>query len=182
MAVNTAEDRIATLQKERASVARELSAFDADLEKQRAESGRFGEELEMLKAEQHVSAAENARGMERLQKDCWASQDRLQATRQQLEEARAEREKLERWRSCHECNLCVLLYSPLIGNVSLTTPCRGTKDALDEQRARFKAQSRDLAAQIRYLKAKYTRESTFRNGLSLQKRYLLLLVGGMSLK
>lgn len=31
------------------------------------------------------------------------------------------------------------------------------------------------------MKAKFTRESTFRNGLALQKRYLLLLVGGMSL-
>ncbi|KIR28320.1 hypothetical protein I309_02613 [Cryptococcus deuterogattii LA55] len=32
-----------------------------------------------------------------------------------------------------------------------------------------------------YLKAKYTREATFRNALALQKRYLLLLVGGKSL-
>jgi hypothetical protein len=56
-----------------------------------------------------------------------------------------------------------------------------TAEALAEQKARFKAQSRDLSAQIRYLKAKFTRESTFRNGLSLQKRYLLLMVGGMSL-
>lgn len=39
-----------------------------------------------------------------------------------------------------------------------------------------------MATQIQYLKAKYTRESTFRNALALQKRYLLLLVGGMSLK
>jgi hypothetical protein len=58
----------------------------------------------------------------------------------------------------------------------------GAQLALEEQRARFKAQTRDLAAQIRYLKAKFTRESTFRNGLALQKRYFLLLVGGMSLK
>lgn len=60
--------------------------------------------------------------------------------------------------------------------------CSDTQTALSEQRARFKAQTRDLGAQIRYLKAKFTREATFRNGLSLQKRYLLLLVGGMSLK
>jgi hypothetical protein len=51
-----------------------------------------------------------------------------------------------------------------------------------EQKAHFKALTRGLATQIQYLKAKYTRESTFRNGLALQKRYLLLLVGGMSLK
>ena len=55
-------------------------------------------------------------------------------------------------------------------------------EALNAQQARFKSQARDLASQIRYLKAKYTREASFRNALSLQKRYLLLLVGGMSLK
>jgi hypothetical protein len=43
-------------------------------------------------------------------------------------------------------------------------------------------QTRRLSAQIEYLKAKYTREATFRNALSLQKKFLLLLVGGMSLK
>lgn len=56
-----------------------------------------------------------------------------------------------------------------------------TAKALAEQKARFKSQTRDLATQIRYLKAKYTREATFRNGLSLQKRYYLLMIGGMSL-
>lgn len=60
--------------------------------------------------------------------------------------------------------------------------CSGLSQALTDQKARFKSQTKDLAAQIHYLKAKYTRESTFRNGLALQKRYLLLLVGGMSLK
>jgi hypothetical protein len=69
--------------------------------------------------------------------------------------------------------------APYSRSSSLTTS--DTQSALEDQRARFKASTRDLAAQIRYLKAKYTRESTFRNGLGLQKRYLLLLVGGMSL-
>jgi hypothetical protein len=39
-----------------------------------------------------------------------------------------------------------------------------------------------LAVQIQYLMAKFTRETMFRKDLALQKRYLLLLVGGMSLK
>jgi hypothetical protein len=61
------------------------------------------------------------------------------------------------------------------------TDSDNTSTAHAEQKLRFKAQTRDLAAQIRYLKAKFTRESTFRNGLCLQKRYLLLMIGGMSL-
>ena len=57
-----------------------------------------------------------------------------------------------------------------------------TAQALEDQRARFKIQTRELGAQIKYLMAKCARESTFKNALCLQKRYLLLLVGGMSLK
>jgi len=53
---------------------------------------------------------------------------------------------------------------------------------LQEQRARFKTQMQYLAVQIQYLMAKFTRETMFRKDLALQKRYLLLLVGGMSLK
>lgn len=64
----------------------------------------------------------------------------------------------------------------------LTSRPSGLSDTLAEQKSRFKSQSRELATQIRYLKAKYTREATFRNALALQKRYLLLLVGGKSLK
>lgn len=54
--------------------------------------------------------------------------------------------------------------------------------ALQEQRVRFKTQMQYLAVQIQYLMAKFTRETMFRKDLALQKRYLLLLVGGMSLK
>lgn len=80
-----------------------------------------------------------------------------------------------------ECMSALTLTDFVVSN-ELILICRNIETALEEQRTRFKAQSRDLAMQIRYLKAKFTRESTFRNALALQKRYLLLLVGGMSLK
>lgn len=50
------------------------------------------------------------------------------------------------------------------------------------QGKKFKVQARRLSAQIEYLKAVYARENTFRSALALQKKFLLLLVGGMSLK
>ena len=34
-----------------------------------------------------------------------------------------------------------------------------------------------LTAQVRYLRAKFARENTFKNGLTVQKHYLLRLVG-----
>ena len=42
---------------------------------------------------------------------------------------------------------------------------------------RHKEECKGLLVQIRYLKAKFTRESTLRGELAHQKRYLLVLLG-----
>jgi hypothetical protein len=48
--------------------------------------------------------------------------------------------------------------------------------------AHYRRQIGILAARIEYLKAKYTRENTFRNALARQKKYLYLCLGGYSVK
>lgn len=47
---------------------------------------------------------------------------------------------------------------------------------LDELRGQHKQECKGLIVQIRYLKAKFTRESTLRDDLSYQKQYLLVLL------
>lgn len=47
---------------------------------------------------------------------------------------------------------------------------------LDELRVQHKQECKGLVVQIRYLKAKFTRESTLRDDLSYQKQYLLVLL------
>lgn len=47
---------------------------------------------------------------------------------------------------------------------------------LDVLRAKHKEECKGLIVQIRYLKAKFTRESTLRSDLCNQKRYLLVLL------
>ncbi|WVF65682.1 hypothetical protein IAT40_000413 [Kwoniella sp. CBS 6097] len=156
------EVRLSQMRTERETVMRELEEFERDLQTQRTESRAFGHQLQALKKEQS-NATENhqaeLRGLERELRD---ARDQERKTASDLTEMKNRYEQVQKWRLDHQCD-------------------SGVSEALADQRARFKSQSRELATQIRYLKAKYTRESTFRNALSLQKRYLLLLVGGMSL-
>jgi hypothetical protein len=173
-----AESTIASLHRERASITKELLEFETDLQRQRVESEAFGRELRSLKAEQGGSIRLKEE-MAILQRNYRSAKDGLQQAKNQLAETVRRAADLEKWQRAHLKNGYVH-FTDENTSPSLTTSA-DTTEALAEQKARFKAQTRDLAAQIRYLKAKFTRESTFRNGLSLQKRYLLLLVGGMSL-
>ena len=47
-------------------------------------------------------------------------------------------------------------------------------------KSRHKQECKALLLDIRYLKVKFTRENTFREDLSLQKEYLLILIGKLS--
>ncbi|WVQ75425.1 hypothetical protein IAR50_005049 [Cryptococcus sp. DSM 104548] len=157
-----AESRLERFRQERRTVARELGEFDKDLQRHKQESDAFGVELQELKKEQTEKTRRHAAELSALERDLQDAKDRESRMRRELVDAHEKYEQVEQWRRSHE------------NDTKLS-------DAMVQQKARFKSQSRELAAQIKYLKAKYTRESTFRNALALQKRYLLLLVGGKSL-
>lgn len=52
--------------------------------------------------------------------------------------------------------------------------------SLSNIKTRHSKESKGLLVDIRYLKQKFTRENTFREDLSLQKEYLLILIGQLS--
>ncbi|KAL7421209.1 hypothetical protein Q5752_004094 [Cryptotrichosporon argae] len=177
-ALAVADARVTELVREHEAVLRELGAFERDLERQRTESAAFGEQLRALKLEHERRAggdATQARAVEdaraeadrarrtvaRAADNVRAVEGKLERTAAQLDESRRAYADLEAWQRVHECGV--------------------SSAALAEQKAKYKAQTRELAAQIRYVKAKCTREATFRNALAAQKRFLVLMVGGMSL-
>ncbi|WVR09164.1 hypothetical protein IAU60_006226 [Kwoniella sp. DSM 27419] len=160
--LNESEQRLAELKQERENVARELEDFERDLSQQKAEAREFGEQLQMLKRGQSSTSDRHQTELQALQRELRDARELERRTARELSSVQSRYEEAERMRSSHVCDT-------------------SDAQALVDQKAHFKAQSRELASQIRYLKAKFTRESTFRNALSLQKRYLLLLVGGMSL-
>ncbi|WWC91338.1 uncharacterized protein L201_006281 [Kwoniella dendrophila CBS 6074] len=160
--MDESQSRLAKYQKERETVFRELEEFEKDLQKQRAESKQFGVQLHALKNEQNNTAEKHQVELKALERELKEAKEIEKYTSRQLDDVQKKSDQLESWKSNHECE-------------------NGLSQAMIDQKQHFKTQSRNLATQIKYLKAKFTRESTFRNSLSLQKRYLLLLIGGMSL-
>jgi hypothetical protein len=49
-----------------------------------------------------------------------------------------------------------------------------------EMKLKSRREAKGLLLDISYLKTKFTRENSFREDLSLQKEYLLILIGGLS--
>lgn len=101
--VARAESQMIALREERASVAQELNAFEVDLRSQRAESKRFGIQLELLKSEQQASTSRSTAQRAQLENDSRMVKDRLRSTERELQSARADYTELQRWRDTHEC-------------------------------------------------------------------------------
>ncbi|WVN87746.1 uncharacterized protein L203_102941 [Cryptococcus depauperatus CBS 7841] len=161
-ALRQAESQLQNLSHERKIVANELGEFEKDLAKHKSDSDGFGKELHSLKREQAERLESHAIEVRELQSEIEHISEREKRARKELDEVQTQYNELKLRRKSHENNA-------------------ESSEAFTQQKLKFRMQSRELAAQIKYLKAKYTRESTFRNALALQKKYLLLLVGGKSL-
>ena len=96
-----AENRVVMYHKERTTVARELTEFETDLKSQRAESKRFGMELQLLKKDQQASEMRHATEMAKIDGNCQAANNRLKVTLRELQGVRTEYEKLRAWRDGH---------------------------------------------------------------------------------
>jgi chromosome segregation ATPase len=99
-ALRHAETTVASLQRERASITKELLEFEADLQHQRAESETFGRELRSLKMEQSGSARLKE-DMAVLQRNYRFAKDALQQAKDQLATAVRRAAELEKWQSTH---------------------------------------------------------------------------------
>ncbi|GMK59329.1 hypothetical protein CspeluHIS016_0703440 [Cutaneotrichosporon spelunceum] len=153
------EQEIEDLTSERQRITPELARFREDLATQRRECAAFGSELQLMRTEQAVTRGANADKLSRLDENLRDKQAELLRATQQVEDAR------------HRCSVLQDQLEQVDSQAQATV----------EQRQKFKAQMRRLSVQIDYLKAVYARENTFRNALALQKKFLILCVGGMSL-
>lgn len=158
--LQAAQDTVRGLEAERSNIARELLDFNTDLKIQRRECAKFETELEAMRHEQVTAELGRARQVSDLEADLTSTRQRLFSAQKEAKAAGIRCGELSNELASFESNL---------------------RDSVSEQRQKYKLQTRRLSAQIEYLKAKYTRENTFRTALALQKKFLLLLVGGMSL-
>ncbi|CAK9786827.1 hypothetical protein CC85DRAFT_288238 [Cutaneotrichosporon oleaginosum] len=154
------DHEVEALTLERQRITRELAQLGNDLAVQRRECASFGSELLLLKTQQRQSAQVYPDQLASLRDSLRAKQADLAQALQQAQDARDQclvlQERLQRLQSRFQASGA-------------------------EQRQKYKAQMRRLSAQIEYLQAMYARENSFRDALALQKKFLILCVGGMSL-
>ncbi|CCM02679.1 uncharacterized protein FIBRA_04784 [Fibroporia radiculosa] len=147
------KDRIVA---EKSDVARTVAALEADLRRVRADAEAFGRDLKLLRAQKDRLEEErrlDAAGAERAQKQAHAQVRLLkEEAERQRQKAAAVDEELHR-------HVCAADEQQLAGlKLQHNKECKG------------------LIVQIRYLKAKFARESALRDGLGYQKQYLLVLL------
>jgi chromosome segregation ATPase len=95
-----AESTVTSLQRERASITKELLDFEADLQHQRVESEAFGRELRLLKSEQGGSARLKE-DMAALQRNYRSAKEALQQAKDQLEIQVRRATELKNWQVAH---------------------------------------------------------------------------------
>lgn len=168
-----AEREVDALKEERARVTGELAQFRQDLAVQRSECVSFGTALELARQESRGAQTAHAHQLAISEERLQTQQSDLKRAIQHAKQFQQQHASLQRDLERYESQVYV---SPAFCWKLMASQTAG------EQRHKLKSQARRLSAQIEYLKAVYARENTFRNALALQKKFLLLLVGGMSLK
>ncbi|KAF8216666.1 hypothetical protein K438DRAFT_1953574 [Mycena galopus ATCC 62051] len=141
---------------EKSDVARSVAALEADLKRVRRDAEAFGRDLKLLRSEKERLEAkqkEEAQIADRTRKQ---SQSQIRILNEQLE---AQRAKTLRAKDELQSHVCVM-----------------DDRQLSALKLQHNKECKGLMVQIRYLKAKFTRESSFRSDLCYQKEYLLVLL------
>ncbi|KAF9073179.1 hypothetical protein BDP27DRAFT_1319010 [Rhodocollybia butyracea] len=141
---------------ERSDVAQTVAALEADLKRVRQNAEAFGRDLKNLRAEKERLERKHQEEQSRADRTKKQTQTQIRLLTEQLEGQRAKTLKAREDLENHVCALDDRQLSAL--------------------RIQHNKESKGLIVQIRYLKAKFTRESMLRFDLAYQKHYLLVLL------
>ncbi|KAF8141485.1 hypothetical protein EV363DRAFT_1425600 [Boletus edulis] len=137
---------------EKTDIARTIAMLEAELKRVRKDAEIFGRDLKALRAEKEKSHQRQKEDISKAERARKQAQTQIRLLNDQLDKQKAKTKRLQQ-------HVCV------------------TDDGqLDELKAQHKRECKGLIVQIRYLKVKFARESTLRDDLSYQKRYLLVLL------
>ncbi|KAF9224049.1 hypothetical protein BS17DRAFT_880101 [Gyrodon lividus] len=143
---------------EKTDIARTIAALEADLKRVRKDAEIFGRDLKALRAEKERSQEKQQEEVAKAERAKKQAQTQIRLLNEQLDSQKEKTKKATGELQHHVC------------------PANGHQ--LEELKAQHKQECKGLIVQIRYLKAKFTRESTLRDDLSYQKQYLLVLLSG----
>ncbi|PBK99751.1 hypothetical protein ARMGADRAFT_516895 [Armillaria gallica] len=144
---------------ERSEVSRTVAVLEADLKRVKKDAEAFGRDLKLLRAEKDRAEAKQKDELAKAERAKKQAQTQVRLLTEQLDGQKAKVATAKQQWEKHVC-------------------------AMDEQqlsaiKLQHNKECKGLIVQIRYLKAKYTRESNMRLDLVYQKQYLMVLLGRM---
>ncbi|KAH9940729.1 uncharacterized protein BXZ73DRAFT_42510 [Epithele typhae] len=163
-----AEAERARLTQEKGDVARTVAALEADLQRVRRDAEAFGRDLRALRAQKDRLEDERHEERQRAERAQKQAAAQIRVLTEELDGQKALGKEVARERKAWAAHVCA-------------GPTAAAATADDEQlmqlKLKHKLECKGLVVQIKYLKAKFSRESTFRSELGFQKRWLLTLMG-----
>ncbi|KAH9951077.1 hypothetical protein B0H21DRAFT_855438 [Amylocystis lapponica] len=141
---------------EKNDVAGSVAALEADLQRVRRDAEAFGRDLKLLRAQKDRLEEERKNEKAKTERAHKQSQTQIRLLKEELESQRENAKTVvEQWQ----------------GHV-----CAADGEQLVALKLQHNKECKGLIVQIRYLKAKFTRESAWRCDLGYQKKYLLVLL------
>ncbi|KAK6967117.1 PACT-coil-coil domain-containing protein [Favolaschia claudopus] len=141
---------------EKSDVARTVASLEADLRRVRRDAEAFGRDLKVLRGEKERLEAKQREEAQKAERAKKQTQTQIRVLNEQLESQKAVALRAKEELEGHVCVMDDRQLSAL--KLQHNKECKG------------------LMVQIRYLKAKFTRESSMRSSLCYQKDYLLILL------
>ncbi|KAF5373341.1 hypothetical protein D9615_007388 [Tricholomella constricta] len=152
--LHKAEQEKRRIASEKNDVARTVAALEVDLMRVKNDAEAFGRDLKLLRAQKEKQEEQHKEELSQLERTRKQTQTQVRILTEQLEN---QREKTGRAREELKAHVCA-----------------ADDGQLFAMKFRHKEESKGLIAQIRYLKAKYIREASFRSDLGYQKMHLLV--------
>jgi predicted nucleic acid-binding Zn-ribbon protein len=178
-----AEQEKKRMSKEHSDVMRTVSSLESDLKRVKRDAETFGRDLRALKAERDELALkrreENGKA-ERVQNEL---RSQIRILEEQLEVEMSKRIALQDQMQAHVCGgyVTILTHSQHFSQCAHEPP-KSEEGDVARLRLQHNKECKGLLFQIRYLKDKFTRESTFRIELAYQKNYLLAIISHLEKK
>ncbi|KAJ3518259.1 hypothetical protein NMY22_g13770 [Coprinellus aureogranulatus] len=155
-ALDDRDGQLYKAQREKEGVAQSVSALEADLRRVRKDAEAFGKDLRLLKAEKDKLESRLKEEISKADRAKKQNQTQIKLLNEQLD---LQKQRAARALEVYENHVCA-----------------ADEKQISDLKLRHNKECKGLMVQIRYLKAKFTRESSFRDDLRWQKSYLMSLL------
>jgi DNA repair exonuclease SbcCD ATPase subunit len=165
------KDRISA---EKSNIARTVAVLEADLRRVKKDAEAFGRDLKSLRAEKEKQETRHRDELSKLERTRKQTQTQIRLLNEQLD---SQREKTSHAREDLKNHVCATYVDTLFEYFHSDFASLASDELpVSALKIQHNKECKGLIVQIRYLKAKFTRESSLRCDLVYQKKYLLVLL------